>query len=254
MSSPTAFAPRQRRLRRLHRWLGVGSLVFVLLLSVTGIALNHTGELGLGQRYMSSSWLLGWYGIEAPAAEASFAVADHRVTLMGKRLYFDAQEIADDVSRLSGAVRTRQFVAVATERDVFLLTPSGALVEQINTVANLPAGIDELGLAGEALVFRSGEGLFQTDEDFVVFSSCGDFSSGELQWSRPSTVSPAELEALQALYRGRGVTVERLLTDLHSGRFFSNMGPMVMDLVGVVFILLSIFGVMVWVRGNGERR
>ena len=63
----------QRVLGRLHRWLGLGSIAFVLLLSTTGIVLNHKDDFRLDRMYLSSSWLLDWYGVESPAAEASFA-------------------------------------------------------------------------------------------------------------------------------------------------------------------------------------
>ena len=89
--------------RHLHRWLGLGSLVFVVLLSVTGVALNHSSGLGMDESHIRWSWLLDWYGIEAPAVESSYAVADHRVTLLGERLYFDQEEIAAGVLGLTGA-------------------------------------------------------------------------------------------------------------------------------------------------------
>ena len=60
---------------------------------------------------------------------------------------------------------------------------------------------------------------------------------------------PERLDSLHAAYRGTGVSVARLLADLHSGRLFTNAGPIVMDAVGVILIALSVFGIMLWVRG-----
>ena len=52
------------------------------------------------------------------------------------------------------------------------------------------------------------------------------------------------MESLKSAWRGRGVTVERLLLDLHSGRIFSAAGPLLMDLVAVFLILLSVSGII----------
>jgi len=38
---------RRHRLRQYHRWLGLGLAVPLMLLAVTGILLNHSGDLGL---------------------------------------------------------------------------------------------------------------------------------------------------------------------------------------------------------------
>ncbi|MDH3227961.1 MAG: PepSY domain-containing protein, partial [Thermoleophilia bacterium] len=234
------------RLRRLHRGLGIGSLVFVFVLTVTGIALNHSEDMALDQRYVDSSWLLRWYGIDTPPVESSFTVADHRATLMGGRLYFDGREIGADVGRLTGMVAADDFIAVAAAEDVFLLTPAGELVERVNVAADLPGGIDGLGSAAGALLLRSGEALYFADDDFIGFTPCVDITGMDIAWSLASVVPPAELEALHALHRGRGVSLERLLADLHSGRLFSDLGPLVVDLAGLVLIALSIFGLMMW--------
>jgi len=245
----------QRRLPRWHhwhRWLGVGSIAFILLLSVTGIALNHSNDMNLDGRYLRSPWLLEWYGIEVPAPDSSFSVARHQITLIGERLYFDDSELMNGLSGLVGAVSTPSFVAIATSTDLLLVTPSGALVERVDTQTFLPAGVTAIGIAGATLILRSGDDLYRTDEDLLAFSPCRALDVGEIQWSAPSTISPADLAVLQQLYRGRGLSLERLLLDLHSGKILARVGPVLMDAVGVTLIVLSLFGLSLWFRRNGK--
>ena len=242
----------QRWLSRWHRWLGIGSIFFILLLSVTGIALNHSDDMNLDGRYLRSPWLLEWYGIEVPAPDSSFVAAGHRVTLIGERLYYDDSELMNGLSGLVGAVSTPSFVAIATSTDLLLVTPGGALVERVDTQTFLPAGVTAIGIAGATLVLRSGDELYRTDEDLLAFSPCRALDVGEIQWSAPSTISPAELTVLQQLYRGRGLSLERLLLDLHSGKIFVRVGPVLMDAVGVTLIVLSFLGLSMWYRRNGK--
>ena len=55
--------PRKRTILAWHRWLGLASALFLLSLSITGLALNHTEFLKLDQVQVKNSFLLKRYGI-----------------------------------------------------------------------------------------------------------------------------------------------------------------------------------------------
>ena len=250
--------PRQtlskRALSRVHRWLGVGSIAFVLLLSITGIALNHSSDLSLDRHYMRSPWLLAWYGIEVPAPQASFTAAAHRVSLIGERLYYDDNELADGIPALVGAVPTPSFIAIATPTDVLLVTPDGTLVERLDTQIFLPGEVTAIGVAGAALILRSGDFLYESDETMLTFIPCLEFDIGDIGWSAPSAIPQDQLVILQQLYRGRGLSLERLILDIHSGKILTEIGPILIDVVGISFITLSVFGLFIWFGRNGKQR
>ena len=243
-----------RWLHRLHRWLGLGSITFVLLLSVTGIALNHTGDLRLGQRFFQAPWLLDWYGIEAPPPESSFLAGNHRVSLIGTRVYFDNTELAADISELVGAVQTLSYVAVATPTELYLVAPDGSLVERIETQMYLAANVTGLGTDGATLVLRSVDEWFRTDENFLDFDACLETDVAGVQWSVATELPKDDLAILQELYRGRGLSFERIILDLHSGKILARVGPILMDVVGGVFILLSLRGLAMWLGRGGKPR
>ena len=250
-SGPT---PAQRWLPRVHRWFGLGSVVFVLLLSVTGIALNHAGELSLDRHYLRSPWLLEWYGIVVPPPEASFTAAAHRVSLIGERLYYDNYELTDGVRTLVGAVSTPSFIAIATPTDVLLVAPDGTLVERIDTEAFLPGDVTAIGVAGAVLLLRSGDYLYETDENLLTFSPCLEFEIADIQWPVPSVIPQEQLAILQGLYRGRGLSLERVILDLHSGKILTRVGPILMDAAGIILIALSVIGLFMWAGRNGKQR
>ncbi|MEE8238272.1 MAG: PepSY domain-containing protein [Gammaproteobacteria bacterium] len=247
-------APAQRCLSRVHRWLGLGSVGFVVLLSVTGIALNHAGELSLDRHYLQSPWLLEWYGIEVPPPQASFTAAAHRISLIGERLYYDNNELTDGISKLVGAVSTPSFIAIATPTDVLLVTPDGTLVERIDTEAFLPGDVTAIGVAGAVLLLRGGDYLYETDENLLTFSPCLEFDFADIQWPVPSAIPQDQLAILQGLYRGRGLSLERVILDLHSGKILTRVGPILMDAVGIILIALSVIGLFMWAGRNGKQR
>ncbi|HEY5623170.1 MAG TPA: PepSY domain-containing protein [Gammaproteobacteria bacterium] len=245
---------RSRRPRRAlsssHRWLGILSIVFVVLLSTTGIALNHTEDLNLDSRFIGSAWLLDWYGIEAPEPGASFRLPGGRITEMGARLYLNGRDVGEAGDTLVGAVATPSYIVAATGSELVLLLANGDLVERIDTTLLLPAAISAIGMLDESLVLESGDGLYGADENLLSFEPAT--KAAAVPWSAASPLSSAELAELQRLYRGRGVSLERLLLDLHSGKIFAAAGPILLDIVGVSLILLSFLGAAMWFRRPGR--
>lgn len=240
---------------RLHRWLGIGSLAFVLLLSGTGIALNHSSGWSLDRRYVQAGWLLRWYGIDAPEPSSSFAVDGHSVALLGERLYFDETELAEGVARLVGAAAAPTHIAVATPSRVLLVDRAGRLVEQLPTAGLLPGEITAFGGSATGFAFRSGGRIYLSDYDVLDVGPLPPARSGEaIRWSQPRALATERLDRLRRLYRGRGLSVERLLLDLHSGRILSRAGPWIVDAVGAALIALSLLGLLLWLRRSPRRR
>ena len=67
-------------------------------------------------------------------------------------------------------------------------------------------------------------------------------------WSQPAEL-PADIEAqIAAAYRGSGLSVERVLVDLHSGRLFGLSGIAMMDLAAIALCILAVSGILVWLR------
>jgi uncharacterized iron-regulated membrane protein len=42
--------------------------------------------------------------------------------------------------------------------------------------------------------------------------------------------------------------VERVILDLHSGRFFGKLGPWLFDIAALLLILLSLSGAWIWLK------
>ena len=215
------------RFRRVHRWLGTVLVAFVLVLATTGIALNHTSALGLDRQYISWSWLLDAYGMNAPSPYA-------------------------------GMVSIQSLVVVGDGQRVHLLLDSGELVESIDLSGTLSGDIARIGVANDRAVLQSGDVLYRGDAEVTLFERWTDGNTSEVSWSSATDPETAGLEALQTAWRGEGLTLERVLLDLHSGRIFATAGVVVMDVVAIGMIVLALSGLVLSVRRarreNGGRR
>jgi uncharacterized iron-regulated membrane protein len=59
---------------------------------------------------------------------------------------------------------------------------------------------------------------------------------------------------LQRSYRGIGLSAERVMLDLHSGRILGRAGVYLVDAAAIVFLLLAVSGTWLWARRQASIR
>jgi len=240
---------RARLLRSLyiwHRYLGLTAALFVVLLCITGIALNHTETLRLDSRYMESDILLDWYGIHAPATISSFRAGAASISRLGERIYWNTRLVPAVAPSLSGAVAYAGLVVVALDDRVLLFTRDGELIEELGPATGVPAGIQAVGTDNAGgLVIKTIRGNYRTDENFLEWT---DTTDNIITWAASETPAPELAESLRNAWRGKGLTVERVLLDLHSGRIFGEAGVWLIDTAALLFLVLACSGVWLWGR------
>ena len=246
---------------RWHRRFGLLAAVFVLLLVVTGIALNHTDLLTLDRRFVENRWLLSLYGA-AEQQPTAFPVANSPATseasrwisrTAGGHLYLDEVEVASCRGELFGALVQNGVLLVACEQELVLITSDGQLLETISSSTGLPVPLTGLGRAGAAAAIKTEVGWLRADVDRLTFTP--DLPSGVIIQQLTGGKLPATIH--DALPKGaRWLTWERLLQDLHSGRLFGSAGVYFMDFIALCLASLASSGVAMWFlhrRRKGRR-
>ncbi len=231
-----------------HRYMGISAAAFTLLIAVTGALLNHTEDFQFDSKHVRSDWVLDWYGIKAPQDMRSFAAADRSITLMGEHLYLNRREIEGSYRQLVGAILKNDMVIVAVSDSILLLTLRGDLIDRLQRSDGIPAGILQIGTdAGAAVVVRTSLEHYQPDTDFLHWSR-RDNNPANVRWATLSPLDPRLKSALQNHFREEVLPVERVILDLHSGRFFGQLGPWVFDAAALLLILLSLSGTWIWLK------
>jgi hypothetical protein len=228
-----------------HRYMGVVAALFALVLSVSGLALNHTEELQLDERFINASWLLDWYGIDGAETAESYALADHWITLLGDRLYVDNLPLPGHFSELTGAVVLPELLLVIADGDALVLTLQGELVERLGRQNGVPAGIAEVGVRAGRPIVRAAHGLYTSDDALLDWHHT-EASNDLVDWSRAGDLPAAQLHALRNNYRSHILPLERVMLDLHSGRILGNWGPWLMDAAAMLLIALALTGSWIW--------
>lgn len=233
-----------------HRTLGLCAAIFVVTLAVTGVLLNHTEEIGLDSRHVRADWLLDWYGIVPPATPISYPVNNHWISQLGARVYYDGREISNDAGHLVGAVRLPEMLVVAVEGHLILLTPGGEHIETMGGSEGVPAGMRAVGVNNGNLAVRAAHGDYLADADLLKWK---ELPHVDATWAAPVPLPQALHQRLLSDYRGKGLPVERVILDLHSGRIVGAWGPWIMDAAAGVLIFLAATGCWMWLRQRRRR-
>ena len=221
------------------------------------LAINHSNGLGIDQRKVSQSFVLGWYGLGKPSNIQSYLVGDDWISFAGSQLYINDKSVST-IQGGVGAVSSGDLYIAASGDELLLLDHDGNLVERLPWASISEAPIEAIGLQlNKTVSVRSAGQVWLADADLLNWQRAEEPITS-LDWSS-SQVAPDELqESITHLYRGDGLSLERVLLDLHSGRIFGAIGVLVYDLLALALGFLSISGLVLWFRsrrnGKGTKR
>lgn len=272
---------RLRAFRQWHRRAGLVSAVFVVLLSITGIMLNHTASLHLGQAKVKQAFLLAAYGQSRPPlrsyrassmlSEASSTTAQPSAEVWLSLL--DAYAFVNQNHQYQCPKHAVAFVALpamwvlACEQEVVVFDQQFNILDVINPAFGLPGQIKFAGRCGDvfcasfilsspsekitdALSRPTKAQWLQLDVDQLQWQPSNKTASQVKQELPPSAIS----EGIFEQYSGASLSWERIVLDVHAGRFLGAIGPWLMDLMALVFIFLSASGIYIWLKQDFKQR
>ncbi len=235
-----------RSMYNWHRYLGVTAAMFVLILASTGLALNHSQQLALDERYVSNAMLLDWYNIQAPATPISFPVAGDWVSQWDNQLFLNSQRLGEFGGELLGASVVDNIVIIALTGRLLLFTGAGELIEELAGLQGVPAGLQRIGLlANGQIAVMSAHGVYLTDIEFLSWQESA--APIPVDWSRAQAVPHSLGQSISNQFRTHILPLERVLLDFHSGRIGGDFGALLMDGAAILMMFLALSGTWIWV-------
>ncbi len=235
---------------RWHRRVGLSAAVIVVLVSISGILLNHTSELALGKSPVRQAWLLNHYGVALPKL-VSYQVGsrwlsgdDHQY------LYLDGQQIAYCSGSLVGSAETEGLLVAACSNELILVTSAGEVVERLGATYGLPTPLTAVGYCGEILCVSSKGQNWSADLQQLEWREI--HSPGH--WSKVSPLPALIRAAVLDAQLGSDLSWERVMQDLHSGRIVGQWGVWLVDLAALFLLFLSLSGFLLWYQQARRRR
>ena len=246
--------PQNSLVRRLHRSLGAGTAVFIIFMVFSGLTINHSNGLGLDRRHVSQPFVLNWYGLGEPENIRSFALGNDWLSFAGSQLYLNGDSISG-ISNGVGAISSHDMLIAAGHEELLLLDHDGTLIERLPWGPPGAGPIESIGLLADGgVVVKSVGQLWLGDVDMLNWKRA-EGTNVNPAWAFSEPAPGALREAITRQYRGNGLSLERVLLDLHSGRIFGPIGILVYDLLALAVGFLAISGLIFWLRGrrNGKQ-
>ena len=231
-------------IQKWHKKLGVYIALFVILLAVSGIVLNHSEELKLNTTYVKMDWLMDLYQINPKSEPVGYRSSNNWITQVDEHIYFNNKKIADNANKLIGVVNTNNAYAIAYDDKIILLTVEGEILESLGGTEGVPAGMKAIGSDEKNnIIIQSAHGYYRVNLDTLQWD---EYNFLEANWSSTSEITEPLKTNILEQYRGTGLTIERVLLDLHSGRIISGWGIYLVDLIAILFIFIAFTGIWMW--------
>ena len=242
-----------RNLLDWHKRLGIFSAFFVIILSITGILLNHASHIKLDNAYIASPFILKLYGIRTPNITAT-SIDNHWIYHIGDSIYQNETPLESCEGHLIGAVANPIFTIIACDKSVLFYSSTMEFIDSLNTHFGLPTPIQKIGKFQNTIVIRSQNQLFFFDESLNTQPLPNDTQITAIKWSNIEKPPKEILSQIQRTYIGTDLTWERLILDIHAGRFLGKLGPLIMDIIAIMFITLAVTGIFIWRKKNKKSR
>ena len=235
----------KKSINQIHKFTGIAVCVFLIHLSITGIFLNHTEDLGLDEKYTASPMILALYNISMPSQEESFLVDNIFISRFGDQVFMGNQPIIKNENPIMGAAFSNQILAIAFPNEMVLFTQEGELIERINSTAELPENIQKLGVSEGILYLKTPNQLWQSSDQAQAWElSDSNFND----WSNEVIMPDQQTKQIEMYFSGKGVSLEQFFLDLHNGNIIKGFGKWLLDIIAIFLLLLSISGIWIWLK------
>lgn len=239
--------------RRLHRWSGIILLVPLVVACLTGMILNHTVDLDLSNRHTTNDWIQARYGMKLDGEPKAFGLDDKAYAATWDDNIFFSSSIVSDTGPLIGAVPLRDGTAVVTSSAVHYYGLDGELIETLDSISLPAAPISRAGRTQDlTLVLETPSGTFTSDENLLSFTESPE--TQETTWSTQVSPADSDLKIWKTAFSGDGIPLDRVILDIHSGRFFGSIGKWIYDITVIGVLLLSVTGFVLFLRTRRRAR
>lgn len=234
---------RNTKIINLHRKIGILICAFLVLLSVTGIFLNHSDDLSLNKHYLNWPWLLKHYGLKAPEPKQNFNLGSNSVTNVDGQIFYNEVKLFQTSDEIKGAILKNNYLYIALSDEIMIFDDA---IEIVMSLVNMPATVELIGTNPDDEQIRFLDSNYQSWTYNAADSEWIPDSTKIHDWSQLEPMSSSQRQRMQDYFLSKGVTLEQFLLDLHNGAIFKKIGKYLLDAIGVLTFLLSITGILMW--------
>ncbi|MDB2461177.1 PepSY domain-containing protein [Gammaproteobacteria bacterium] len=196
---------------KIHRFLGITLVVFLLILSITGTLLQHAEDFGIRKKFISSTLVSNLYNIK-PCEVASTKLENKWISLCDGNLYFQQNKIINNINSVNTVYKKNDnYIIQYNDSHEIMLNDLGVIIDMKH--------LDKLSTKKLKKIKLKSNG------------------------------APENLrKKIENISISKTITYERVAVDIHTGRLIGIVGITLVDLVTMGLIILSFTGTYSWFR------
>jgi len=240
--------PSARKLHRSLAWVMVFGLVY---LTLSGVLLNHSKALDLPNIDIKNPLLLKWYGQSAAVVSQSFSVNQHWITRINQNLYWD-----DKLLPLQGEIYQilphEPFLFIRQASQVAFLSSTGELIDLIPLPEKLQKQNEsQLFVSQQQIYLMIDQQVWSLNAEYSEFVLNTDNATSTFKMTTEALTNnplPETLKTKLLALAPSGLTLEKIILELHNGYFIGSIGPWLLDLFALLILITIITGIRLHIK------
>ena len=236
------------KLRKLHKYLGFAFSIFILHLTVTGILLTYPETFNVEETYISNFFILKKYNMDTHKEVYGLSNIEDEVVIIKNNIYVNNKFIDkfnnEIINLLYQKKEERIIVLSKSVIGIYFLESIDGEFE-INNIISLEntKKIKQLGLnlSDDIVFLNSDKEYYNLDNDNLL--KLVNEQDKNIKWSNISTIDKKLAKSYLNIHQGKGVSLTRILTELHNGKFFGSIFTLILffSSLSLIFLTLSSF-------------
>ncbi len=237
------------KLRKLHKYIGFTFSLFILHLTVTGMLLTYPETFDIEERSINNYYILKKYNMDTYKDVYKFEDNRNEIIVIKNNIYLNdkfVDKFKEDIlgivfsqSHLKLHVLTANAIAIYVFERINEETEIADIIALSNTY-----NFDKIGLynkTSDIILNKNIEYYKINNSNSVQLTQLEGISS--VDWSSTSSPSKKLAQKYLKLHQGNGVSVIRILTELHNGKFFGSIFTLILFIssISLIFLTLSSF-------------
>ena len=236
------------KLRKLHKYLGFTFSIFILHLTVTGMLLTYPKTFNIEETYISNFFILKKYNMDTHKEVYGLINIEDEVIIIKNNIYLNSKFIdkfSDEIINVLYQKKEKKIIILSKSiiGIYFFENIDGALeIKDIISLENT-FKVNNLGqnLSGDIIFLKNDSEYYSLNDNYLL--KLVNKKDKNIKWSNISTIDKGLAKYYLNIHQGKGVSLTRILTELHNGKFFGSIFILVLffSSLSLIFLTLSSF-------------
>ena len=236
------------KLRKLHKYLGFTFSLFILHLTVTGILLTYPKTFNIEETYISNFFILKKYNMNTHREVYGLSNIKDEVIIIKNNIYLNGKFVDKFSNQIINILyqKKKNRIVVLSESTIgiYLLENIDGELE-INDIISFEntKKVQYLGLnlSDDIVFLKNDNEYYKLDNSYLL--KLTNEKNKKIHLSEVSMINKKLATYYLNIHQGKGVSLTRILTELHNGKFFGSIFTLVLffSSLSLIFLTLSSF-------------